>query len=106
VVARQTGFADSVDLTGTSASGYSVAEYRLYSLATPTVTITNTVLRDVDGVISEDGASGTINPVSTSEQQTTVGGAGPADALPATPETYIKVTVDGTDYVFPAYAVS
>jgi hypothetical protein len=100
------GDVDAVDLTGASASGYSVAEYSLYSLTSPTVTVTDTVARDVTGVIIEDGASGTINPVSTSEQQTTVGAAGGASALPATPTKYIKVTVDGTDYVFPAYAVS
>jgi hypothetical protein len=58
--AVDTGDVEDVDLTGTSATGYSVAGYRLYSLTTPTVTVTGTVLRDVDGAISEDGASGTI----------------------------------------------
>jgi hypothetical protein len=101
-----TGDCDANDFTGTSATGYSVAEYRLYSLDTPAVTVTNTVLRDVDGVISEDGASGSIRWTSSSEQQTTVGAAGGASALPATPTKYIKVTVDGTQYVIPAYAVS
>jgi len=38
--------------------------------------------------------------------QTTVGAAGAADALPATPSTYFKINVGGTDYVVPAYAVS
>lgn len=38
--------------------------------------------------------------------QTTVGSAGAADALPATPSTYFKINVGGTDYVVPAYAVS
>lgn len=38
--------------------------------------------------------------------QTTVGAAGAANALPATPSTYFKINVAGTDYVVPAYAVS
>jgi len=38
--------------------------------------------------------------------QSTVGAAGGANALPATPSTYFKINVDGTDYVVPAYAVS
>lgn len=39
--------------------------------------------------------------------QTTVGAAGGASALPATPSRYIKITADnGTEYVVPAYAVS
>jgi hypothetical protein len=100
------GDCEDNDLTGTSASGYSVAEYKLYSLDTPAVTITGTVLRDVAGVIVEDGASGSIRWKSSSETQTTVGAAGGASALPATPTKYVKVVVDGDEYVFPAYAVS
>ena len=38
--------------------------------------------------------------------QTTVGAAGAANALPATPSTYFKIKVNGTEYVVPAYAVS
>jgi hypothetical protein len=38
--------------------------------------------------------------------QTTVGAAGAASALPATPSTYFKIKVNGTEYVVPAYAVS
>lgn len=38
--------------------------------------------------------------------QSTVGSAGGADAVPANPTTYIKINVDGTDYVIPAFAVS
>jgi hypothetical protein len=100
------GTIDAVDLTGTSATGYSVAAYKLYSLTTPTVTVTNTVLRDVSGVIAENGASGSVTWKSSSDTQTTVGAAGPASAPPATPTKYIKVTVGGTQYVVPAYAVS
>lgn len=38
--------------------------------------------------------------------QLTVGSAGAASALPATPSTYFKIKVDGVDYVVPAYAVA
>lgn len=38
--------------------------------------------------------------------QTTVGAAGAADALPASPSIYFKINVDGTDYVVPGFAVS
>lgn len=39
-------------------------------------------------------------------EQSTVGSAGAAAALPATPSTYFKIKVNGVEYVVPAYAVS
>jgi hypothetical protein len=39
-------------------------------------------------------------------QQLTVGAAGPAAAVPATPSTYIVINVDGSNYAIPAFAVS
>jgi hypothetical protein len=39
-------------------------------------------------------------------QQTTVGAAGVASALPATPSLYFTIRINGTSYVVPAYAVS
>lgn len=43
----------------------------------------------------------------TTGSQITVGAAGPAAALPATPTTYIKVTdQDGNHYVIPAYPIA
>jgi hypothetical protein len=39
-------------------------------------------------------------------EQTSVGAAGAAAALPATPSTYFKIKVNGVEYVVPAYAVS
>lgn len=39
-------------------------------------------------------------------EQTTVGAAGGATALPATPTKYFKIKVNGVAYVVPAYAVS
>lgn len=38
--------------------------------------------------------------------QTTVGAAGGASALPATPTGYLKFMVDGVERVIPYYAVS
>ena len=40
------------------------------------------------------------------ETQTTVGAAGGATALPATPTGYITITIDTTEYVVPYYAQS
>jgi hypothetical protein len=42
----------------------------------------------------------------SAETQTTVGGAGGATALPATPTGYLKFVIDNTEYVSPFYAVS
>lgn len=50
--------------------------------------------------------SGTGTVDFTIPEQSTVGSAGAASALPATPSTYFKIKVNGVDYVVPAYAVS
>lgn len=42
----------------------------------------------------------------SAETQTTVGAAGGASALPATPTGYMKVIIDNTEFVMPFYAVS
>ena len=39
-------------------------------------------------------------------EQTTVGSAGGAAAVPASPTKYIKIKLNGTEYVIPAFAVS
>jgi hypothetical protein len=39
-------------------------------------------------------------------EQSTVGAAGVASALPVTPSTYFKIKVNGVEYVVPAYAVA
>lgn len=38
--------------------------------------------------------------------QTTVGSAGGATALPATPSGYLRIQISGTEYVLPFYAVA
>jgi len=40
------------------------------------------------------------------ETQTTVGAAGGATALPATPTGYMKIIINSVEYVCPFYAVS
>jgi hypothetical protein len=56
-----------------------------------------------------DGTHGEISVTGLTfdgETQTTVGAAGGATALPATPTGYLVVTIDGTEYVVPYYAKS
>lgn len=52
----------------------------------------------------DPSGTGTINMRVPS--QSTVGSAGAASAVPATPTTYLKIKVNGTEYVIPAFAVS
>lgn len=57
----------------------------------------------------ETGAHTAITAVSldlTGGSQLTVGSAGAASALPATPSLYVSLFVDGVEYVIPAYAKS
>jgi hypothetical protein len=60
----------------------------------------------------EHNADGTHNVVSVNgvtfngDTQTTVGAAGGASALPATPSGYMEFTIGATDYVVPFYAKS
>jgi hypothetical protein len=42
--------------------------------------------------------------VQTQLTQSTVGSAGAADALPATPSGYVEIVIGGTTYVLPFYA--
>jgi len=42
----------------------------------------------------------------TAETQTTVGAAGGASALPATPTGYLKIIINGTERVIAFYAIS
>lgn len=52
----------------------------------------------------DPSGTGTVNL--TVPTQSTVGSAGGASAVPATPDTYFKIKVNGTEYVVPAFAVS
>lgn len=62
---------------------------------------------DVDADLVLDPSSVGVGTVDLGvPEQSTVGAAGAASALPATPSTYFKIKVNGTEYVVPAYAVS
>ena len=52
----------------------------------------------------DPSGTGTVNL--TVPAQATVGSAGGAAAVPASPTTYFKIKVNGTEYVVPAFAVS
>jgi hypothetical protein len=60
----------------------------------------------------EHGPDGTHTAISVTgftfagDTQTTVGAAGGATALPATPSGYLEITIGTTDYVIPYYAKS
>ena len=63
-----------------------------------------TTLNTNDDIVLDPSGTGTVDFVVTA--QSTVGSAGVASALPATPSTYFKIKVNGVEYVVPAYAVS
>ena len=72
-----------------------------------TVTVT-TGGADITGTttvdtITVDGTGTVFTFVGTSQTQTTVGGAGGASALPATPRGYLIVHVSGADRVVPFF---
>lgn len=71
------------------------------------VTITTGGL-DVQGtatadMVTIDGTGTVFTLIGTSQTQTTVGGAGGASALPATPRGYIKTSIGGADRVIAFY---
>jgi hypothetical protein len=76
-------------------------------IRTPSIEISE---NNINGLNSNEDL--TVNPSGTGTvdfvipEQGTVGSAGAAAALPATPSTYFKIKVNGVDYVVPAYAVS
>jgi hypothetical protein len=63
----------------------------------------STIVSNADIELDPSG-TGTVDFIVA--EQTTVGSAGGATALPATPTKYFKIKVNGVAYVVPAYAVS
>jgi hypothetical protein len=63
-----------------------------------------TTVSSNDDIVLDPNGTGTVDFVVTA--QTTVGSAGVASPLPATPTTYFKIKVNGVEYVVPAYAVA
>ena len=64
----------------------------------------NNIATNSDLVLGTQG-TGTIR-INNPQTQTTVGAAGAANALPATPTGYLKLNLGGTEYVIPYYAAS
>jgi hypothetical protein len=54
-----------------------------------------------DDIVLDPNGTGTVDLIVPS--QTTVGPSGAASALPAAPTKYIKIKLDGVEYVIPAY---
>jgi len=79
----------------------------LYGMTNNTISIDNnkisTIVSNADIELDPSG-TGTVDFIVA--EQTTVGAAGGASALPATPTKYFKIKVNGVAYVVPAYAVS
>ena len=57
-----------------------------------------------EDIVIDPSGTGTVNLMVN--VQSTVGSAGAASSLPATPSTYFKIKVNGVEYVVPAYAVA
>ena len=64
----------------------------------------NQITTNQDLILGTQG-SGTVR-INNPQTQTTVGAAGAGNALPATPEGYLKLNLGGTEYVIPFYAAS
>ena len=84
-------------------------ELYLYSTAATgnNITITGNTIASDDtngNIILDPNGTGEVRLNVTT--QLTVGAAGAAAAVPATPTTYIQINVNGTTYVVPAFAVS
>lgn len=85
----------------------------LASIHTPKDALIGNVLIDDNYITSttsnsnlELRANGTGTVQLVVPTQSTVGVAGAASALPASPDIYFKINVNGTDYVVPGFAVS
>jgi hypothetical protein len=65
---------------------------------------TITTLASNDDIVFDPSGTGTVEFIVP--EQTSVGSAGFASALPATPAKYLKIKLNGVEYVIPAYAVS
>lgn len=108
VTGNVTGNASGTALTVTQAAQTAITSVgTLTALTVDNINLdTNTITTiDTNGdLVLNPNGTGTVDfnvPV-----QTTVGAAGGASAVPATPTTYMKIEVGGTAYVVPCFAVS
>jgi hypothetical protein len=96
-----------VDAAPNTSNGANSTPGRLEFLTNNGTNLATRVRIDSDGMLEALAGlevTGLVDFIATA--QTTVGAAGPANALPATPTTYFRIKVNGTEYVVPAYAVS
>ena len=99
--------------SGTALTVTQPAQSSITSLGTLTVLAVDNLSFDANTITTtnSNGDLG-LNPNGTGTVdfsvpvQTTVGSAGGASAVPATPTTYMKIEVGGTAYVVPCFAVS
>jgi hypothetical protein len=68
-------------------------------------TATNLEITDAGAVMMGPADNSQVHDI-RSPTQTTVGAAGGASALPATPTGYVEIKIKGTTYVIPYYAKS
>jgi hypothetical protein len=96
-----------VDATPNTSNGANSTPGRLEFLTNNGTSLATRVRIDSDGMLEALNSlevTGLVDFITV--EQATVGAAGAANALPATPSTYFKIKVNGTEYVVPAYAVS
>ena len=91
---------DSAVSTGNVRAGFEFLTYNGTNLSTR-VKVGSTGLLEAFNSLAVTGRVDFITG-----EQTTVGAAGAASALPATPSTYFKIKVNGVEYVVPAYLAS
>lgn len=91
---------DSAVSTGNVRAGFEFLTYNGTNLSTR-VKVGSTGLLEAFNSLAVTGRVDFIT-----DEQTTVGSAGAANALPATPSTYFKIKVNGVEYVVPAYLAS
>lgn len=108
-----------IDVEGVASAGGISCASILTTASNPSIQATGIVAQVPNGPLqlqgqgtSQEGVQ--LNSSGVTEQQllalnnyftqTTVGAAGGASALPATPTLYIQISINGTVYVFPVYA--
>lgn len=114
------GNAGGDNLTVNASAGFAAAatfdsNVTLGNAAGDTITVTGTATfaqaTEVNNTLTAqeidiDGSGTVFVLTGTSQHQSTVGAAGGASALPATPKGYIKISVDGDPKVIPYYDAS
>lgn len=108
-----------IDVEGMNCAGSIISGTLQTSAANPALTTNGIIAQVTNGPLQLQGQGSSqagvqINSSGVTQQQllalsnyftqTTVGSAGAASALPATPSLYIQISINGTVYIFPVYA--